>query len=56
MTTSIISNVTTYAQYKDDDDPDGLHFHAAKREGAITGFEACRDKTPEAIRLKGGLR
>lgn len=65
MTTSTTPNATTYDQlldrlitdgiaevaevYKDDDDPDGSRFYAAKREGAIAGFEACRGKPPEDL-------
>ena len=61
MTTS----TTTYAQlldrvisdgiaevveaYSDDKDPDGSRYHAAKREGAIAGFEACRARSPEGL-------
>jgi hypothetical protein len=35
--------------YKDSDDPDGSRFYAAKRKGAIAGFEACRGKLPEDL-------
>jgi len=73
VTTSPTPHATTYAQllsrviydgiaevgeaYKDNDDPDGSRFHAAKREGAVAGFEACRDKLPEdLIRLYENAR